>query len=110
LDEVKVPYSTAYWLIGLYKESIGLKEPKIEKSEYETPPEHLRAVHDLREWMESEIPDAAKRICIKPCGFGYETGMGRDLEPGELSPSFDLELRNLTTEEVKKIGKYMEGL
>jgi transposase-like protein len=110
LQQLSIPERTAYRWINLYKESIGLKESKAEKPEYETPPEHLRAVHELREWMESEIPDAAKRICIKPCGFGYESGMGQDAKPGEIPPSFDLELRNLTIEEVKKIGKYIEDL
>ena len=110
LDTLNIPHSTAYWWIDRYKESVGLKDRKEEKPEYETPPEHLQAVHALREWMENKIPNAAKRICIKPCGFGYETGMGKDLKPGELPPSFDLELRNLTAEEVKKIGKCVESL
>ena len=110
LESLSIPVSTAYWWIDRYKESIGIKEPKPEKLEYETPPEHLKAVHALREWMEAETPDAAKRICIKPCGFGYEAGMGEDVKPGEVPSAFDLELRNLTAEEVKKIGKYVEEL
>src|SRR5260370_13455763 len=56
-----------------------VKDPTKEKPEYETPPEHLQAVHDLREWMERELPNAAKRICVKPCGFGYGDRMGLGL-------------------------------
>lgn len=83
--------------------------PSKEKPEYVPPPAHLQAVHDLRAWMESETPHAAKRICVKPCGHGYGAGMGQHL-PGELQPSFDMELRNLTAEEVKKIGAFVEPL
>ena len=80
------------------------------KPQLETSCEHLEAVHKLREWMEREIPKAAKRLCITPCGFGYDAGMGQGLKPGELSPSFDLELRNLTADEVKNIGRHIENL
>ncbi|MGB7438704.1 MAG: hypothetical protein WBW49_25065, partial [Candidatus Acidiferrum sp.] len=78
------------------------------RPEYVTPPKHLQAVHDLRDWMERETPNAAKQVCVKPCGFGYGAGMGQGLKPGELEPSFDLELRDLTADEVKSVNKFIE--
>ena len=109
LDEVGIPKSTAYWWIDRYKESVGIKESKQEKPEYETPPEYLVAARELRKWLEDEAPAFSKRIFVKPCGFGYGAGLRNDgVTSGQTF--FDLELRNLTDEEVRDVGRLLEGL
>jgi len=90
-----------------------VKEPKQEKPEYETPPEHWKAVFKIRERLKSETPVSCKRVCVKPCGFGYGAGLGgknnENVDPELRKEAFDLELRNVTAEEVRAVSLCLEG-
>lgn len=85
--------------------------PKKEKQEFETPPQHLQAARELREWIKSETPVSSKRMVIKPCSFGYGAGLGQNrVAKGEkIETSFDLELRNLTADDVRAVGRFLES-
>lgn len=97
------------------QERKALPESTETETEFVQPPNvepllaHVQAVHELRQWMDAEIPIAAKHICIKPCGHGGGAGMGQNLKPGELIPSFDMELHNLTDDDVRQIVRYIKG-